>query len=265
MLKNRVITSIVLLPVLLAAVWFDTPLPWLTILAAAWGLLAAFEFYKGAQARGANPLIFPGLAWALLFIISPQYLPGDAAPLLFTSAVVLLPIALLFRERKEGAFLDWAWTLAGIFYIGWLLSHYVSLRGFYQGREWVLFALIVTFASDSMAYFIGRAWGKHKMAPGISPKKTWEGAIGGLAGAVIAGVLLAMLLDLPLGYIGAILLALAASVFGQVGDLFESLYKRYTGIKDSGTWLPGHGGFLDRMDSVLFAGAVVYFYVIYFA
>lgn len=262
MLKHRVITAVVLLPALVAAVWFDEPLPWLSILAAAWGALAVFEFYKGAQAKGATPLTIAGLAWTVMLIISPHCPSAYAAPTLLTSAVVLLPIALLFRQRKEGAFLDWAWTVAGIMYIGWLLGHYVSLRELEHGREWVLFALVVTFASDTMAYFIGRAWGNHKMAPNISPKKSWEGAAGGLAGAVIAGVLLAMLPGLTLGYAAAALLALAISAFGQVGDLFESIYKRYTGIKDSGRWLPGHGGFLDRMDSVLFAGAVVYYYVI---
>jgi phosphatidate cytidylyltransferase len=262
MLKLRVVTAVVLLPVLLAAVWFDEPLPWLSILAAAWGALAVYEFYKGAQAKGAAPLILVGIAWTILLITSPHCPSAYAAPVLLTSAVVLLPVALLFRQRKEGAFLDWAWTLAGILYIGWLLSHYVSLRGLEHGREWVLFALVVTFVSDTMAYFIGRAWGRHKMAPAISPKKSWEGAAGGLAGAVIAALLLTMLPGLPLGYAAAVPLALAVSVFGQVGDLFESMYKRYSGIKDSGRWLPGHGGFLDRMDSVLFAGAVVYYYVI---
>ncbi len=264
MLRHRVITAVVLLPVLVAAVWFNEPLPWLTILAGIWGALAVLEFYKGAQAKGAAPLIIAGLAWTVLLIVSPHCPSAYAAPAILTSAVVLLPVLLLLRQRKESAFLDWAWTLAGIIYIGWLLSHYVSLRGLENGREWVLFALVVTFASDTAAYFVGRAWGRHKMAPNISPKKSWEGAAGGLAGAVIAGVLLATLPGLPLGYAAAVPLALAVSVFGQVGDLFESMYKRYNGIKDSGKWLPGHGGFLDRMDSILFAGAVVYYYVILF-
>jgi len=269
MLKQRVITSVCLLPVLVAAVWFDQPLPWLTILIAIWGTLAALEFYRAVRATGAAPLTGFGIVWALLFIISPHCSWSYINPLLLTSAVVLPPILLLARRQKEGAFLGWAWTVAGILYIGWLLSHFVALRGIDEptpdaGRNWVLFALFATFASDSTAYFIGRAWGKHRLAPSISPKKSWEGAIGGVAGAIIISPLLVILLDLPLGYGAAALLAIAVSIFGQIGDLFESLFKRNAGIKDSGNTIPGHGGFLDRMDSVIFAGVVVYYYVILF-
>ncbi|GAF94961.1 unnamed protein product, partial [marine sediment metagenome] len=112
----------------------------------------------------------------------------------------------------------------------------------------------------SAAYFIGSACGKHRLAPNISPKKTWEGAIGGILGAVLISLLLVMLLELPINYIQAIPLAIAVSIFGQFGDLLESLFKRNVGVKDSGNAMPGHGGFLDRIDSVVFAGAVVYYY-----
>jgi phosphatidate cytidylyltransferase len=250
--------------VLIAAVWFDQPLPWLTLLVAIWGALAALEFYRAVKATQATPLTGFGVMWILLFIISPHCNWSYINPLLLTSAVVLPPIWLLARRRKEGAFLDWAWTVAGILYIGWLLSHFVALRELDSGRGWVLFALFTTFASDSTAYFIGRDWGKHHLAPSISPKKTWEGAISGVAGAIIISPLLVTLLDLPIGYGAAVLLAIAVSIFGQIGDLFESLFKRNTGIKDSGNMLPGHGGFLDRMDSIVFAGVVVYYYVILF-
>jgi phosphatidate cytidylyltransferase len=264
MLKQRVITAVCLLPVLVAAVWFDQPLPWLTILVAIWGALAALEFYRAVKATQAAPLTGFGLVWTLLFIISPHCSWSYINPLLLTSAVVLPPIWLLARHRREGAFLGWAWTVAGILYVGWLLSHFVALRELESGRDWVLFALFTTFASDSTAYFIGRAWGRHRLAPSISPKKSLEGAIGGVAGAIIASLLLVMLLDLPIGYGAAVPLAIAVSIFGQIGDLFESLFKRNTGIKDSGNAIPGHGGFLDRMDSIIFAGVVVYYYVILF-
>lgn len=264
MLKQRVITAVCLLPVLVAAVWFDQPLPWLTILVAIWGVLAALEFYRAVRASGAAPLTGFGAVWTLLFIISPHCSWAYINPFLLTTTVVLPPILLLARRQKEGAFPGWAWTVAGILYIGWLLSHFVALRDLNFGRGWVFFALFATFASDTTAYFIGRAWGRHRLAPSISPKKSWEGAIGGVAGAVIISPLLVMLLDLPLGYGVAVLLAIAVSIFGQIGDLFESLFKRNTGIKDSGNTIPGHGGFLDRMDSVIFAGVVVYYYVILF-
>jgi len=264
MLKKRVITAFCLLPVLVAAVWFDKPLPWLTVVTAIWGVLAALEFYRAVKTSRVEPLTCFGLIWVLLFIISPHCSWAYINPLLLTLMVVLPSFWLLTRRRKEDAFTSWAWTIVGILYIGWLLSHFVALKGLESGRDWVLFALFVTFASDSAAYFIGRTWGRHPLSPDISPKKTREGAIGGVIGAVIASPLLVMLLDLPISYGAAILLAIAVSVFGQIGDLFESLFKRNMGVKDSGSAMPGHGGFLDRMDSVVFAGVVVYYYVILF-
>jgi phosphatidate cytidylyltransferase len=170
---------------------------------------------------------------------------------------------MLLRRNKENAFLSWIWTLTGILYIGWLLSHYVALRELDFGREWVLYALFVTFASDTFAYFIGKTWGRHQLSP-ISPKKTQEGALGGILGSVIISLLMVWLFKLPINYGYAILLGIAVSVFGQIGDLFESLFKRNMGIKDSGHSLPGHGGFLDRMDSIVFTGVIVYYYVVLF-
>jgi phosphatidate cytidylyltransferase len=262
MLKQRVITAVCLLPVLVVAVWFDEPLPWLTVVAAIWGVLAALEFYRAVKTSHVEPLTGFGLILTLLLIISPHCSWIYINPLLLSLAVALPPLWLLVC-RRENALSSWLWTTGGIIYIGWLLSHLVALRGLEDGRGWVLFALFVTFASDTLAYFIGRAFGRHPLAPEISPKKTIEGAVGGVIGAVIAGLLLIMLLDLPIGYTAAALLAIAVSFFGQVGDLLESLFKRSMGVKDSGSSVPGHGGFLDRMDSVIFAGVVVYYYVIW--
>jgi phosphatidate cytidylyltransferase len=264
MLKKRVITGLWGIPLLIAAVWFAQPLPWFTVLVAIWGLLAAYEFYKIVGAK-APPLIWFGLIWTALFIISPHFPYAPTLPLLLTSAVVLSLLWLLLRSRKEGAFLGWGWTIAGILYIGWLLSHLVALRGLDDGRNWVFLALLATFGSDTAAYFAGRALGRHKLAPSISPGKTWEGTIAGFLGAVIISLLftLSWPLGLPISYGTAIILGLLISVFGQLGDLVESLLKRNMGVKDSGRLLPGHGGALDRIDSVVFAGVVVYYYVIW--
>jgi phosphatidate cytidylyltransferase len=155
--------------------------------------------------------------------------------------------------------------MAGILYVGWLLSYLVALRGLDNGRNWVFFALFTTFASDTAAFFVGRALGKRRLAPQISPGKTWEGAIGGVFGAIIVSLffILPTPLTLHLNWGQAILLGLLVSIFGQLGDLVESLFKRNMGAKDSGRLLPGHGGMLDRMDSIIFAGIVVYYYVIW--
>ncbi len=274
MLKKRLITALTLLPLLVAAAWFDEPLPWLTIFVARWGVLAVLEFYRMVATPKVLPLTGFGLIWTLMFILSrnpdllsilePHIDTNLLMPLLLTSAVILPLIWLVLGRQKEEAFTSWAWTIAGILYVGWLLSHFVALRDLDWGREWVLFALITTFASDSTAFFIGRAWGRHHLAPSVSPKKTREGAIAGALGAVTVSLLLTFLFNLPISYGGAALLGLAVSVFGQFGDLIESLLKRNMGVKDSGKGMPGHGGFLDRMDSVVFAGIVVYYYVILF-
>jgi phosphatidate cytidylyltransferase len=112
---------------------------------------------------------------------------------------------------------------------------------------------------------VGRALGRHKLAPRISPAKTWEGAIGGFVGAIVIALLFTLPtpLQLPIGYGQAVLLGFLVSLFGQLGDLAESLLKRNTGVKDSGNWLAGHGGFLDRIDSIVLAGVVVYYYVVW--
>ncbi len=263
MLKKRVITALVGLPLLIPVIWFGEP--WFTILVAIWGLLAAFEFYRMVAASKVSPLTYFGLIWTLLFILSPHFDYAPLTPLLLTSAVILSLIWLLLRRQKEGAFTGWAWTIGGILYIGWLLSHFVVLRGLDDGRNWVFLALFTTFASDTAAFFIGRALGRHKLAPHISPGKTWEGAIGGILGAILVSLffVLPMPLKLPLSYLQAILLGSLVSIFGQLGDLIESLFKRNMGVKDSGRLIPGHGGVLDRMDSIVFVGVVVYYYVIW--
>ena len=285
MLRKRVITGLWGIPLLAAIVWFGEP--WFTIMLAAWGVLAALEFFRLVAGAKVPPLTYFGLAWTVLFILSGNSellsflatyfevrpLQRLLAPLLFTAAVILPLIWYLLRSQKERIFARWAWTVAGILYVGWLLSHLVALRGFDnpqtllldEGRNWVFFALFVNFASDTAAFFVGRALGRHHLAPRISPGKTWEGAIAGIVGAIIVGLLfiLSTPLHLNLHWGQAVLLGFLVSIFGQLGDLLESWFKRRMGVKDSGNLIPGHGGILDRMDSVVFAGIVVYYYVVW--
>ncbi len=272
MLKKRVITALWGIPLVVAAVWFGTPLPWFVILAAVMGMLAIFEFYRITGVFKSIPLAVFGMVWTLLFIIRPYYPDQLQLHILLVSAVTLSLIMLVFLPKKEGLFSSWAWMLGGMLYVGWLLSYLVALRlgpgtaAFPDaGRDFVLLALFATFGSDTAAYFIGKAVGKHKLAPQISPGKTWEGAIAGVIGGIIISLLFTFNSpwQLPLNWWQAILLGIAISVFGQLGDLAESLLKRNCEVKDSGGLMPGHGGILDRMDSVLFAGVVVYLWYIY--
>jgi phosphatidate cytidylyltransferase len=261
MLRKRLITALWGIPLVILAVWFDRPAPWFTILATACGLLAVYEFYRMTGVYKVLPLTVFGLAWTLLFIIRPYLYYSPKVSLLLTSGVTLSLIMLVFLPTKEGVFQRWAWMIGGLLYVGWLLGLLVALR-LEGGRNWIYLALFATFASDSAAYFTGRAIGRHKLAPRISPGKTWEGAIAGVFGAVIIGLLftLGTPLQLRLSYAQAIILGALISVFGQIGDLAESLLKRNTGVKDSGSLMPGHGGLLDRIDSIVFAGVVVYLY-----
>ena len=282
MLKKRLITALWGIPLLVAAIWFDTPLPWFTILVAICGVLAVFEFYRLVEASAVPPLTYFGLIWTLLFIVGrdsdllsilePHFDLNLITPLLLTSAVMLPLIWLLRRGPQEKAFTSWAWTIAGILYVGWLLSHLVAIRGLDDGRNWVFLALFTTFAADTAAFFAGRAFGRHLLAPRISPGKTWEGAIAGVFGAILVSLfftlpeLFAVSNPLHLQELAcwqAILLGLLVSIFGHLGDLVESLFKRNMGVKDSSQLIPGHGGVLDRMDSVVFTCIVVYYYVIW--
>jgi phosphatidate cytidylyltransferase len=176
--------------------------------------------------------------------------------------VTIVPVAALafVRDPREGV-TNWLWAAGPALYVGWLSAHFVLLRGVPDGRDWVLMALLAVWITDTGAYFVGRPLGRHKMAPHISPGKTWEGAIGAqVAGfAAIVGLTKAFGLDLDLVHVVA--LGLLVPLVAQVGDLAESCLKRGLGIKDSSGLVPGHGGILDRLDSLLFAAPAVYWYL----
>jgi len=264
MLKKRLITALWGIPLLIIVIWFSEPeysFPLFTLFIAIWGMLASFEFYKITSISRILPLIISGIILVVLFIIRPHFNSVPYYPIILAAAFVL-PMVLLFIRRKEEEIINtWSWTVAGILYVGLLLSYLVDLR-LEAGRNWVFLAILATFGSDTMAYFVGRAFGRHKMAPRISPNKTWEGAAAGIVGAICISLLFTISwgLQLPINYWQAVLLGVLISVFGQIGDLLESALKRYAGVKESGSLMPGHGGLLDRMDSVVFAGVVVYIY-----
>ena len=261
MFKKRAISVLIALPIIVAVVWKGNP--WVMLLAAAWAILSTNEFYKlVSQSRGISPVGFFGMLWVALIIFNANYewVPFEA---IMAAAVMIPLVILLWRKGKEQAFASWAWTVGGILYIGLLLSYYVSLRNLENGMGWVFLALLCTFASDISAYLVGGAIGKHKLAPYVSPNKTWEGCAGGLIGSVILSVAVVLVFGLPIDIFQAVLLGVLVSVIGQLGDLVKSLFKRNMAVKDSGQALPGHGGFLDRMDSVAFAGVAVYYFVVY--
>ena len=274
MLKNRIVTTIWAIPLLSIIIWFGEP--YFTICIAVVGMLAAIEFYRLTKGIKAQALAVFGIIWTILLILirNPSIYSRLASyvdaefliPAIITLGMAVSLVLLLGRKQKQGAFTDWSWTFAEILYVGWLLGYLVALRGLDNGRSWAFLAIFVTFGSDSAAYFIGGAFGKHKLAPTVSPHKSWEGAFGGLAGAAAVSLLFLVIKPVQLtSYLNwwqLVIIALAVSVIGQMGDLVESLFKRNTGAKDSGNIFPGHGGMLDRIDSIVFAVVVVYFVVL---
>lgn len=180
----------------------------------------------------------------------------------FVVATLVIATLFLFKYRAiETVARDCATILFGFLYLPLLFGHLALLRKVPQGREWIFTVFLIVMLSDTIAYFVGSAIGKHRLYPAISPKKSVEGAIGGLLGGLV-GALLAKSMwfpALPWLMAGGIGVALGAS--GQIGDLFESMLKRSYGVKDSGRIIPGHGGLLDRLDSLIFAFPPAYYLV----
>jgi phosphatidate cytidylyltransferase len=270
MLRQRVLSAVIFVPILFASIWFGNP--WFSIVVAVAAILGILEFYSMVSSREWRPLTSFGTLWTLFLIFNAYYTPkygSDNTYIIVTSVLIGLAIALslvwtLFLRSSRGKVMaSWAASVTGIFYMGWLLSYWVlimnSYGGAWNGRDWVLLALFSTFAVDTSAYFAGRTWGRHKMAPTVSPGKTWEGAAGGLVGAIAAVIILALLLDTGISYSEMVILGVLIAVFAQLGDLAESKLKRNMGVKEASNLIPGHGGILDRLDSIVFTGVVVYY------
>jgi len=179
-------------------------------------------------------------------------------PVFIIMAVLMIPI---FLSAYEGMLMKETVTIFGILYFSWFLAHLIFLRDFENGFGYLIFLCAAVVLNDVLAYTFGRIWGKHKMAPHISPKKTWEGFGGGLLGSLLAAFVFSYAVpDLPLCYsmLAALLIALAA----PMGDLVVSVIKRDMAVKDSGMLIPGHGGLLDRLDSLILATPMFYYYVL---
>ncbi len=262
----RLATSAVGLPLLVLVVWAG--FPWFSALAAAAAAIGAFELSQMARRWGDNPITPIAVLGAVALVVAGQIQPDPASTatptlqaILAASLAALSLLWLLSRasSRTKGSVL--AATLAPGLFIGGLLFHAPLLRELSQGREWVIYMLLVTFATDTGAFLVGRAIGKRKLAPAISPSKTQEGGAGGLLAALGASVAAAAALNLEIGVGAALLLGALVGIAGQLGDLAESRIKRIAGVKDSGRLFPGHGGILDRMDSIVFNLVVVYYFV----
>lgn len=225
--------------------------------------LGLHEFYAMALPEDRVPeRVAASLAGTVLyFVLGMGY--EEFFPPAFIFIILTASLSFLFRYRNLATVpLHLALVILGIAYIPMLTGHFALLRYLPFGREWVFLVLLVVMAGDTGAYFTGVSMGRRKLYPAISPNKSVEGAIGGLAGS-LCGPFLARASFFPsLEWYDCIALGLSLGTMGQLGDLFESMLKRGFGVKDSGVIIPGHGGILDRLDSLLFAFPVAYYYAL---
>jgi phosphatidate cytidylyltransferase len=257
MLRQRIITAAIGLPVILAITWLGNP--WFTIMVAIIAVLGSIEFYRMVISPKIGSLTCFAIFITVLLSVSPYYPSFLTKPIILTLAIIVSLAWLIFLPKKDSTFSKWAWLIGGIIYIGWMLSYWAELRNLTNGLELTFWSIFIVMASDTCAFFAGRAWGKHYMAPSISPQKTWEGAVGGLLGSIIVSIVLGIVFSIPFNYWQLVLLGFLVGVLAQIGDLVESLLKRNNGVKDSGNLIPGHGGILDRVDSFILVGAIVYY------
>ena len=269
---KRILTAVIVLPFLIASILISW-LWWLFVLmAAAAMVLALWEFYLLAKKLQLKPDPVPGfVAGAALITISLQNEPWLNF-FLFLVVIMVLVIVTLTGAMLRGAPFDKmiassGATILGVLYIALLGTHLVLIRtGFTPdlSRHLLSFFFLVLMGSDAGAYYVGRAFGKTKLAPKISPGKTWEGVAGGVAAALAMGTLAHFWFfrELPLKW--ALLLAFAMCIVGILGDLVESALKRSASAKDAANILPGHGGLLDRLDSLLFNAPLIYYFAVFY-
>jgi phosphatidate cytidylyltransferase len=264
-LTLRILSGFVAVPFLLGVAYFGNPVYGAFIAIAS--AYAAFEIRGMLRAAGYAPLdwVLIGLA-ALLPLDAWLGQSSSAAPdglVVVTFSVVAGLVTLLIRPTSERALVDWALSVALALYLGCLMQFYMPLRALPTSLPgfWVMALLILSWVCDSCAYFVGGAIGRTRLAPSISPNKSVEGAVAGLIGAALVAPLLGLGFGLAPGIMAGYGLVIGLGTV--VGDLIESLIKRHTGVKDSGVLIPGHGGLLDRMDSLLLCAplAVLYLHV----
>ncbi len=257
MLSHRFFSAIALIPIVAWVVYAGGW--WLLGALAVAGTLAGREFYQMMRRGGFQPAPVIGLSLLLLLLLDAHEPAWGIARPAIALLIILAFAWQLFRKDDTVPTASWALTVMGGLYLGWFLGHFLLLRARPDGLLWTIVAFLSTWVSDSGAYFVGLTIGRHKLWPRISPKKTWEGSIGGFITGVLGTMLITRLVGLPVRH-GAAIGALIA-IITPFGDLSISMMKRQVGVKDSSNLIPGHGGMLDRMDSLLFAAVVVYYYV----
>ena len=265
MLRQRVIVAVILLPIGLVLIYLGG-WAFAALIALILGL-AAWEYARIFKSGGFSPASWLVIGGAVALAIGRAWNGFQSADWLISLLVLAaMTYHLITYERgRDQAASDFAVTLSGIFYVGWIGAYLISLRNLPDGMWWMLIVLPAVWLADSGAYFVGRSIGKRKFSPRLSPKKTWEGYIGGILVGTLGTALLAVLWDLiqpgVVTPIQAGMIGLGISVITVLGDLGASMVKRQFGVKDSSNLIPGHGGVFDRIDSWIWAG-VIGFYIV---
>jgi len=223
-------------------------------------LVGLDEFYRMAlpsrRGEGRVAAVAGALSIFTIFSGNPVF-----SLMALTALVLGFCLVALFRLKDiRQAAGDAALVLMGFLYVPLLLAHLVMIRMLPHGVSWLFLIMVIVMAGDSAAYYVGSTFGKNRLYPAVSPKKSIEGSLGGLAGSLIGAFLARYTFFPELGVADCVATALLLGVLGQLGDLFESLIKRSCGVKDSGSIVPGHGGILDRLDSILFAAPAAFYY-----
>jgi len=262
-LRARVLSVLVLLPFVILLTYIGG-IPWALGVAAvgviAWGEMTRLLQRSDYAVDRLLGLLFVLAAIGEAYLRAARIVEVDLLrPLLALLIIASLIFALY--DKSEHPTSNWAINIASALYLGFMLSHFVTLRERANGLEWVIFALALTWTGDTFAYFVGVSLGKHKLWPRISPKKSWEGLAGEIVSCMIAGPLLgAWLVEINVWQ--GVLIGLLIAVLGTFGDLAVSLLKRMARIKDSSRLIPGHGGMLDRLDSLMFAFPIVTYFAL---
>lgn len=260
-MKQRIITAIIAAALFIPFVIYGK-VPFTLLVVA----MAVVGFYEILKMKGISIFSIPGVIGllTLVLLVIPNNWQVEIVQAIDYSSILMVVYGLMILlliyvvlVKNKITFDEIGFILLGAFYVGMGFHFLIETR--IAGIEWIVYCLLVVWTTDSGAYFVGRKLGKNKLWPEISPKKTIEGFVGGIVIAVIFAVGMQMIYPFMNGYISLILITIFASVIGQMGDLVESAIKRHYGVKDSGNILPGHGGILDRFDSLLFVVPLLHF------
>jgi phosphatidate cytidylyltransferase len=257
---RRIYTVLLVVPLLYGAIQYLPAVVFTGIVAVAGGL-SLYELYRLCFQAASRPLaVGIGLVGCMALIIGPHQ-PALVPAGLLVAVVAVLSIPVLLDVPLVDSLRDAALVVTGMLYVGLTLSYLVVVRLLPDGASLLFFLLLVTWAADTAAYYVGTLYGRRKLAPRISPKKTVEGLAGGVIGATIVACVARWTFLPEFSLVDTLVLALLLTAAGLWGDLVESAIKRSANVKDSGGLLPGHGGMLDRLDSLLFTAPAFYYYV----